>query len=143
MKKQVFLGGTCGNNNWRNGLIQRLTELGVPSEALFNPVVDDWNDEAQAAEDAAKAESQYMLYYLGDPMQDFNRSSFYSLLEATMGLYDAPERTVVVFDTTGMPESVAKSNTKACKDLKARFPEALIFATLADAEEWLATSLMS
>ncbi len=143
MKKQVFLGGTCGNNDWRDGLIERLTGQGVPSEALFNPVVDDWNDAAQIAEDAAKAESQYMLFYLGDPQQDFNRCSFYSLLEATMGLYDAPERTVVVFDTDGMPESVAKSNAKACKDLKERHPDKMIFATLAEAEEWLTIALTS
>lgn len=143
MKKQVFLGGTCGNNNWRDGLIQRLTELGVPLSALFNPVVDNWDEAAQAAEDAAKAESEYMLYYLGDPQQDDNRCSFYSLLEATMGLYDAPERTVVVFDTTGMPPHIVKSNNKACKDLMARFPEANIFATLAEAEAWLTAKLKS
>jgi hypothetical protein len=141
MSNLVFLGGTCGNNNWRDGLIQRLVERGVSSDALFNPVVSDWNEEAQRREDAAKAGASYMLYFLGDTLQDDNRVSFYSLLEATMGLYDAPARTVVVFDTTGMPKHAEKANAKACKDLKSRFPEAPIFATLAEAEDWLAERL--
>lgn len=135
--KLVFLGGTCGNNNWRNGLIERLVARGVDPSFLFDPVVPDWNEVAQAKEDQAKESATYMLYFLGDPMQDDNRVSFYSLLEATMGLYDAPARTVVVFDSTGMPKHAEKSNAKACKDLKRRFPEAPIFASLQEAEDWL------
>lgn len=141
MKKLVFLGGTCGNNNWRQGLIERLTARNVAPEVLFDPVVTDWNEEAQRREDAAKAEASHMIYYLGDPNQPDNRCSFYSLLEATMGLYDAPDRTVVVFDAIGMPPHIAKANAKACKDLKKRFPDAPIFGTLAEAEEWLVTNL--
>ncbi|MEK7641651.1 MAG: nucleoside 2-deoxyribosyltransferase domain-containing protein [Patescibacteria group bacterium] len=142
MTKIVFLGGTCGNNNWRDGLIARLTARGVSADSLFNPVVPDWNEAAQQREDQAKKDAAFNLFYLGDPGQADNRCSFYSLLEATMGLYDHSERTVVVFDTTGMPKHVEKANIKACKDLKARFPGALIFATLAEAEEWLATNLV-
>lgn len=142
MKRLVFLGGTCGNNNWRGGLIQRLVERGVAAEVLFDPVVADWNEEAQRKEDEAKKIATYNLFYLGDPQQENNRVSFYSLLEATMGLYDAPERTVVVFDTTGMPKPMEKSNTKACKDLQKRFPNAPIFGTLAEAEDWLVLKLV-
>lgn len=139
--KLVFLGGTCGNNNWRDGLIERLVARGASAESLFNPVVKDWNEAAQKAEDEAKAKADYMLFYLGDPQMDDNRVSFYSLLEATMGLYDANVRTVVVFDTTGMPKHAEKANAKACKDLKKRFPGAHIFADLAAAEDWLAVQL--
>lgn len=142
MKKLVFLGGTCGNNTWRDGFVERLTARGVAAEALFNPVVSPWNDEAQRREDEAKKNATANLFYLGDPKQDDNRVSYYSLLEATMGLYDNPEKTIVVFDSTGMPKHAEKASAKACKDLKARFPQANIFATLAEAEEWLATSLV-
>jgi hypothetical protein len=141
MKKIVFLGGTCGNNNWRDGLSARLMARGVPAESLFNPVVANWDEAAQQREDEAKKKADFNLFYLGDPQQADNRVSFYSLLEATMGLYDAPARTVVVFDTTGMPKPMEKSNVKACKDLKARFPEAPIFGTLAEAEDWLVKNL--
>lgn len=145
MKKGlVFLGGTCGNNNWRDGFIQRLTDRGVDPENLFNPVVPNWNEEAQKAEDAAKESSQYMLYYLGDPMEPENHVSFYSLAEGIMGLYDSRDRTIVVFDPAeGMPKHAVKAHQKACKDLKKRFPEALIFETLAEAEDWLAENLVS
>jgi hypothetical protein len=140
--KLVFLGGTCGNNNWRDGLIARLVARGVPTGALFNPVVADWNEEAQKYEDEAKKNATYNLFYLGDPQMEDNHVSFYSLLEATMGLYDGPKsKTIVVFDTTGMPKHAEKANAKACKDLKKRFPKALIFGTLTEAEDWLASNL--
>ena len=139
MKNMVFLGGTCGNNEWRVGLIARLIARGVPAEALFNPVVKDWNTAAQANEDRAKVEAGSMLYYLGDPQQPENHVSFYSLLEAAMGLYDAPERTVVVFDSTGMPKQFAKATAKAFADLRKRFPDAPIFDSLAAAEDWIAS----
>ena len=143
MKKIVFLGGTCGKNTWRNGLIERLIDQGVPAECLFNPVVEHWDEAAQKREDAMKADSSVlMLYMLADPMTDEGRLSFYSLLEATMGLYDAPERTIVVFDSTGMPSRSAKSNNKARVDLRKRFPNAPIFGTLAEAEDWLIAQLL-
>jgi hypothetical protein len=141
-KRLIFLGGTCGNNDWRLHLINRLVERGVVSSDLFNPVVKDWNEAAQKAEDEAKKNAGYMLYYLGDPQEDGNHVSYYSLLEATMGLYDAPARTVVVFDTTGMPKHAEKANIKAYKDLKKRFPNAPIFMTLAEAEDWLVKQLV-
>ena len=141
MNKLVFLGGTCGNNTWRDGLIERLIGRGVPTETLFNPVVADWNQEAQQREDEAKKNATFNLFYLGDPQQAENRVSFYSLLEATMGLYDAPTRTIVVFDTSGMPKPAEKSNIKACQDLQKRFSGALIFGTLAEDEDWLGTNL--
>ena len=138
----VFLGGTCGKNTWRDGLIQRLMERGVPKEALFNPVVEHWDEEAQRREDLMKVDqSVFMLYMLADPMTEEGRLSFYSLLEATMGLYDEPHRTAVVFDSTRMPSRSAKSNDKACADLKKRFPGAPIFGSLAGAEDWIVQHL--
>ncbi len=48
MEKLVFLGGTSGNNNWRDHFISILVSKGIKEEILFNPVVKDWNEEAQA-----------------------------------------------------------------------------------------------
>src|SRR3989344_3965423 len=139
MSKVVFLGGTCGANQWRKGFIERLVARGIPSERLFDPVVEHWDAAAQQREDAMKADPAVtILYYLGDPGEEGNRLSYYSLLEATMGLYDAPARTAVVFDSTGMPPRITKSNNKACADLKKRFPQAPIFDSLTDAEGWVA-----
>ena len=138
MKNMVFLGGTCGNNNWRDGFINRLARRGVTRDALFNPVVLDWNDESRRTEDAAKASARFVLFYLGDPKQEDNRRSFLSLLEAAMGLYDAPDRTIVVFDTTGMPKVAVDSVTKAFQDMKGRFPDLPIFDSLKAAEDYIA-----
>jgi len=38
-KNQVFLGGTCGDNDWRTGFINDLVKSGVDKNKLFNPVV--------------------------------------------------------------------------------------------------------
>ena len=43
---KLFLGGTC-TSNWRNDLIPLLENDGID---YFNPIVDDWNEEAQKRE---------------------------------------------------------------------------------------------
>ena len=45
-KITIFLGGTCNGSNWRDKLIPMLSNKFEP----FNPVVDDWNEEAQQEE---------------------------------------------------------------------------------------------
>ena len=42
--KKVFLGGTCNESTWRDGLIEIL-EIDY-----FNPVVDDWTEECYREE---------------------------------------------------------------------------------------------
>ncbi|NOQ71136.1 MAG: TIR domain-containing protein [Crocinitomix sp.] len=55
---KVFLGGTCNNSLWREDLIPKLTI------DYFNPVVDEWNEEAYHTEVAAKLDCNYFLYCL-------------------------------------------------------------------------------
>ena len=140
---QVFLGGTCGNNDWRDGFIERVVARGVPRSALFNPQLPPgaWNEEAQRQEDDVKAYADLLFFYLGDPQEKENRASTYSVLETTFALYERPARSVVVFDSTGMPSRSAKSNNKAGADLKKRFPAAPIFFSLEEAEDWLVARL--
>lgn len=94
----VFLGGTTGNNPWRRAFIRRLVERGVPEDALFDPVVDDWNDEARAREEQAKADADLVLFYLGDPQQPGLPLSAFSLVEAVIAVCREPSRTIVVLD---------------------------------------------
>lgn len=143
MGKLVFLGGTCGGNNWREGFIASLVAQGVSPEALFNPVVPEWNDEAQQREEAAKANSTHHVYYLADPMQEGNPISAYSLVEATIALHNDPNTAVVVFDTTGMDGHGLKAMKQTEKVLRNTFPTANIFATRDAAEAWLADQLAS
>jgi hypothetical protein len=140
----IFLGGTVGANNWRTEIvIPSLIERGVPAETLFNPVVEHWDKQAQEREDEAKRVADYLLYVLAspDPHGHTSNVSAYSLVEATMHLYDALDRTVVVLDTAGMPRHTAKAMTKAVSDLRKRFPDAPIFDDYKHAIEYLALKL--
>lgn len=142
----VFLGGTCGRNSWREGIvIPGLLARGVAPECIYNPVVSHWDAQAQAREDAAKASPDYLLLYVlasPDPATPDVRSiSGYSLAEAIMSLYDAPNRTVVLFDTTGQERKTAKGMRKAEQDLRQRFPRAPIFTEYAELVDWLAMCL--
>ena len=137
-RKLVFLGGTATNNTWRDGFSENLVSRGVSAHTLFNPVVKDWNKEAQQREEAAIAEASHLVFYVADPKQEGNPLSVYSMVEATMALYDKPECTVVVFDTDGMSGHPLKAMNQTLGVLKARFPGANIFGTRESAINWLA-----
>jgi hypothetical protein len=135
---QVFLGGTVGTNTWREDVIPELTRRGIPLEALYDPPVDDWTEEIQAREDAAKRHASYLLYVIAHPGGSSAAVSAYSLVEAVMGLYDRPGQTVVAFDTSGMTGHVLKVMRKIIRDLQERFPDAPIFDNNRDAAiDWL------
>lgn len=135
-KKLIFLGGTCGKNNWREAFTALLVLRGVPEESIHNPVVKDWNEAAQAAEQKAKAEATHFLFYLADPMIPESKLPSYSMVEATMGLYDRPDKTVVVFDYSNLSGHAESALRRTEKDLRARFPEGNIY-TVGSAVEFL------
>jgi hypothetical protein len=147
LPSRIFLGGTCGKNPWRESLvIPALLERGVQPDQIFNPVVSHWDETAQANEDAAKASPDYLvLFVLASPdpqTAEVTQVSGYSLVEAVMALYDAPERAVVFFDTTGMARKTAKGMRKAEQDLRQRFPQAPIFSDYAALIDWIASRLV-
>ena len=141
MARLVFLGGTAGNNAWREGFIERLINRGVGKECLFNPVVTDWNDEARIKEEAAKRDATHHLYYIASPKQDGNPLSAYSMVEATVALAKHPKNTVVVFDHEGMDGHAAKAMKQAEKVLRTEFPKGNIFGAPKEAEDWLTREL--
>lgn len=147
--QRVFLGGTAGNpadpayNRWREDrVIPALCAAGIPADCLFNPVVTDWNSEAQRREDEIKSDpNTFMLYVITNPRTSGSEVSAYSLVELVMALYDEPKRTVVAFDTSELSPNTAKAITKAMNDLCRRFPSAPIFDSIEDATGWLAGRL--
>lgn len=143
--KLIFLGGTCGSNNWRKDIvIPGLLERGVSPECLFDPVVEHWDEEAQKREDAAKLFADYQLYVIASPdpsAPEVTNVSAYSLVEATMCLYDAAEKTVILVDTTGMAKHTGKAIAKCAADWHKRFPDAPIFADYGSLIEWIAPRL--
>lgn len=142
MSNVVFLGGTCGVNEWRKDeAIPFLTELGVPQSAIFDPVVDDWDAAAQANEDRVKREAAVLLFYVASPGTGASDVSAYSLVEAVMSLYDEPGRAIVVFNTAGMSPHVTKALDKSERDLRGRFGDALVFGNLRQALREVAARL--
>lgn len=89
--KKVFLGGTCNDSTWRPTLKNMLTI------DYFDPVVDDWNEEAQLEEERQKVVCDVHLYVITPRM-----SGVYSIAEAVDSAWqswiskdtDAPKETV-------------------------------------------------
>jgi hypothetical protein len=60
--KKVFLGGTCNESTWREHIKPLLN---IP---YFDPVVEDWNEEAQREEERQKDSSDIHLYVITKEM---------------------------------------------------------------------------
>lgn len=85
-EKKVFLGGTCNETDWRDKLIKKL-EIDY-----FNPVVDDWNDEAYEEELRQRKICDYLLYVITPKME-----GFYSIAEVVDDSNKAPEKTIFCY----------------------------------------------
>jgi hypothetical protein len=57
----IFLGGTCNESTWRDEFIRLMEEKEVPL-TCFNPVVDDWNTEAQLKENFEKDNCTFNVF---------------------------------------------------------------------------------
>lgn len=88
-KTTVFLGGTCNGSTWRNELLRMLDSNKIN---VFNPVVDDWNEEAQANEDWHKVNDDFCLYVLTPEM-----TGFYSEVELVDASNKRPNKTLFCF----------------------------------------------
>lgn len=74
MSKLVFLGGTCNGSLWRDDAVRILEPLGW---TCFNPVVQNWTEEAQAKEEEVKRNADAQLFLITPRM-----TSFFSFMEA-------------------------------------------------------------
>ena len=81
--KKVFLGGTCNESTWRDGLIEIL-EIDY-----FNPVVDDWTEECYREELRQRELCDYCLYVITPRMR-----GVYSIAEVVDDSNKRPEKTI-------------------------------------------------
>lgn len=88
MAKRVFLGGTCAGSTWRNQMIVHLRGKGLD---WFDPVVTDWNEEAQVNELRERAECDFCLYTITPKM-----IGVYAIAEVVEDSIKRPEKTVFV-----------------------------------------------
>lgn len=82
-KKKVFLGGTCNNSTWRHDLIPKL------NIDYFNPVVDDWDENAYKEELRQREICDFCLYTITPKML-----GCYSVAEAVDDSNKRPEKTI-------------------------------------------------
>lgn len=86
MSKKVFLGGTCNYSKWREELIKMI------NIDFFNPVVDDWNEEAYEEELRQRELCDYCLYVITPLM-----TGVYSIAEVIDDSNKRPERTIFCY----------------------------------------------
>lgn len=104
----VFLGGTTGGPDWRKAVEEQLT---IES---FNPIVEEWTDEAKRLEDKAKLEATVHLYVITPYAH-----GVYSIAELTEQAIINPKSTVIVFleelEGKRWSEHAINSNAAVCE----------------------------
>jgi len=91
---EVFLGGTTNNSTWRKKIIPQL-EIDY-----FDPVVDDWDEEAKELELEKRGTCDFLLYVITPKMK-----GVYSIAEAVDDSNKRPEKTILcVLDEDGDKE---------------------------------------
>lgn len=127
----VFLGGTCNGSHWRDAMEDCLYHEGV---TFFNPVVDDWNDEAYARELLERETCDFCLYTITPKM-----TGVYSIAEVVDDSNKRPEKTVLVvlYDDEG--NLFSKDQVKSLKAVEKLVSEngGMVFDSLFNAAKWM------
>ena len=95
---EVFLGGTCNGSTWREELIPKL------KIDYFNPVVEDWNEEAQRKEIEKRETCDFCLYVITKEMK-----GVYSIAEVVDDSNKRPEKTIFSVKKEGFDEQALRS----------------------------------
>ncbi len=108
----IFMGGTC-TSTWRDEFVPMLDPNKVDA---FNPIVDDWDETAQANEDWHKINDDFCLYVITLEME-----GVYSIFEVADDSNKRPERTLfcVLLERDGKTFSIGLQRNwkKIKKDL--------------------------
>ena len=142
----AFLGGTSGNNQWRDRFLSDLRARGVATDRFFDPVVapGTWNQGVQKLEDQMRAACDTEIFFIGNPMEERTKAtqvSPYSMVEAYMALYSDSDRAMLCFDYAAWEEHALDTMRKLEKDVRRRFPGAMIAGSLKEAEDMLVQRL--
>lgn len=100
-KITVGLFGTCENTNWREEFIKLLND----DIETFNPVANNWNEEAKRNEEYHKKNDDYILFVITP-----NMAGVYSIAEAVDMSNKRPDR--VLFLYTKVDYNIDKGVTK-------------------------------
>ena len=120
MTKKVFLGGTANNSTWRETLISQLDSTKI---SYFNPVVSDWNEQAQQEEIKQRKECDFVLYVITKELL-----GFYSIAEVVDDSNKRPKKTIFCYLEEGFNEHQIKSlkaTSRMVKENRAKVCESL------------------
>ena len=127
----VFLGGTCNGSQWRESMIPKL------NIDYFNPVVENWDEEARQREIEARENSTYCLYVLTP-----RGKGLYSIAEVVDDSNKRPEKTIFVPLSTDEDIVMDRTEWKHLKQV-AQLVErngAMVFYSLQDAADYINTA---
>lgn len=82
---RIFLGGTV-NSDWRYFMINELNKICVD---YFNPIVTNWDKEAQKREEIEKEKCDWLLFVITPKMK-----GYYSIAEVVDASNKYPEKTI-------------------------------------------------
>jgi hypothetical protein len=99
---KVFLGGTCNNSGWRDQLIPNLII------DYFDPIVDDWNEEAQEEERRQRESCDFCLYVITPKM-----TGVYSIAEVIDDSNKRPTKTIFCILATDEDDSFSAPQLKS------------------------------
>ena len=126
-----FLGGTCNESTWRDSLIKLL------KVKYFNPVVENWNENAIRVEKIAKNNASAPLYVM-TPKQ----TGFYGLVEAAVSTFTCSlhQFTMLAFITEEdglIFDKVQLKSISAVKKLLSENTDIIIMDNLKDIAKYL------
>jgi len=129
--KKVFLGGTY-DSSWRNQVIQDLSHAGLD---YFNPIVDDWDEEAKKREREARKSCDFCLYTITPKM-----TGVYSIAEVVDDSNKRPEKTVLVllYKDEEAEFTVGQWKSLMAVGYMVGMNGAQVFMYIKDAVEWMA-----
>jgi hypothetical protein len=127
-EKEVGLFGTCNDSQWREALIPLL------NCKYYNPVVKDWNEEAQKMELEKRETCDFILYVITPKM-----TGVYSIAEVVDDSNKRPERTLFCVVENDDNNEFNEHQLKSIKMVKnlVRENNARVFETLEDVAEFL------
>ena len=123
-KPRVFLGGTCNNSTWREELIPML------KIDYFNPVVEDWDDNAQKREIFERQICDFVLYVITSEM-----AGVYSIAEVVDDSNKRPEKTLFCVLMDGFTEGQMRSLLSVARMVEENGGN--VFYSLDRVAEWL------
>jgi len=124
---KVFLGGTCNGSTWREKLIPNL------KIDYFNPVVSDWNKEAQLNEIREKNKSDFLLFVITPLM-----TGCYAIAEVVDASNKKPKKTILcVLDEDGIKWTKSQRDSLSAVEDLIQSNGAYVFNTLEDTTSFL------